>query len=52
MLNVTEDPKHATPLPDAWVVIDNWGNIVKLVVTVESHPLTAVNTSVYDPVDV
>ena len=49
ILNVTEDPEHATPLPDAWAVIDNWGNTVKLVVTVLSQPLEPVNTSAYDP---
>ena len=52
ILNVTAAAEHATPPPDAWAVIDNCGNTVKLVVTVLSQPLEPVNTSVYDPVDV
>ena len=52
MLKVTEEPEHATPPPEAWALIDNCGNTVKTVVTVESQPLEPVNTSVYVPDDV
>ena len=52
ILSVTVDPEHAVPPPEAWIETLSWGDTVKLVVTVESHPLAAVNTSVYVPVDV
>ena len=46
ILSRTPDPEHAVPPPEAWIETLNWTAIVKLVVTVESHPFAAVNTSV------
>ena len=46
MLNITLEPAHTVGLPKDWIETLSCKNIVKLVVTVESHPLAAVNTSI------
>ena len=45
-LNVKVLPEHIFGLDDATILTLICGDTVKLVVTVESHPFEAVNTSV------